>query len=305
MKKVLQIVDSSEYIKTNCFQHQLYATLRRMSDVTQVSYKQLCNINLDEFEVIVSCLKQRTIYSNIAELASILKSRKIVIYDQDPWEAFRVDSPYKGAYKTIDSSLNVSFFAVTTKHWHEIITNHGMNSKFVRMWILPEYVISDSEIEFSMRKIKLGFVGQVHEYRKQLFDFLESKQYSVTIENGFSYDGYLKKLRQIACNIHRESYTIKLDNYETNLENGLWIKDIEAISQGCYSIRNIGYDYDSYMLDKMQTFKTYKMYEEIPQILSEIYELHNDDVSHSIKMSLNLIRQSDMWSETVKTLIES
>lgn len=301
MKSVLQLIDSLDYISTNCFQHQLAFTLRQVCNVTYLPMQAVSNsqLNPEDFDVVLSTLKQRTLYKNIDTLSTYLKNVPVVVYDQDPWESFRDDSPYKGSYEAISDKINVSFFAVTTKWWADFITEQCLPSKFVRMWVVPDYC--DSCSEYGNRKINVGFIGSVHPYRKRLFDFLQDKGTNVEILGSRNYRSFLNVLGTMRIFIHSEDVVISVNEKPINLGTGLWIKDVEAAARGAFSIRNRQEGSETY-LKGIETVKLYDSMEEVPAILEGIKNLKSHDRQEMINRSVKFIKESNLWNETVTIL---
>jgi len=302
MKRVLHIVDSRDYIATNCFQHQLARTLPKAANVVTMELNEVLSCRtVKDFDLVVSCLKQRTLARASSDLRVPLGSVPVVAYDQDPWEAFRDGSPYKGAYQSIASYLNIKAFAVTTKWWADYIAKQGMPSMFVRMWMLPEYCTSTPW--FDSRPINIGFIGSLHPYRKKLFNQLEKLGTSVTVlSGGLNYVGYLTSLSQMQCFIHSEDAPITINDELHNLNVGLWIKDVEAASRGCFSIRNRGSDSNTY-LDGIRTVLLYDDPAEVPELLRYIQKMNAVDRQCLINETVEYIKGADRWQETANALV--
>ena len=71
MKKMLLLADSLAYLKSNCYQSQLLATLKESYKIRLVSHKQILNYQipvLENFDVILSVLRLRTLLNIVIEL---------------------------------------------------------------------------------------------------------------------------------------------------------------------------------------------------------------------------------------------
>lgn len=304
MKNVLHIIDSFEYVNSNCFQHQLSRALLNMWDckLTSVILDGVLNqvpVKAGDFDVIVSCLKQRTLYANASKLKEFLGNAPIVVYDQDPWESYRDSSPYKGAYESIASHINVKAFAVTTKWWADFIASRGLPSIFVPMWVLPEYCDAGS---FDNRSTELGFIGKLHPHRVKLFHELEGfglkpKVASVSLR----YDKYLNALSNIKIFVRSEDNPITVDDQPANLNVGLWIKDIEAAARGCFSIRNRADGWESY-LSEIKTVLLYDDPSEVPTLVENILRMDANERQRLINETVDKIKRFDRWSETARLL---
>lgn len=298
MKKVLLLIDEISYIKNNCFQHQLFSSLSKNNCLTPLSIRDINNgvkIDVNQYDSIVSLLKQRTLYRNVSSVSNLLKSNKLIAYDQDPWEAFRDGSEFKGSYKTISSSLNVTF-AVTSKWWSDYINGIGMKSIFVKMWLLPEYC--DNDCDYVNRNVDMGFIGTVHPYRKKLFDELKKSNKTVSIHSPLGYNGFLKTLSTFKIFIHSEDIPITIDNEPANIGTGLWIKDIEAAGRGAFSIRNRSDSFESYITDDLPSIKLYDSKDHLLNILNDIESMDIDERQNLINTSVKNIKIYNCWQET-------
>lgn len=299
MKRIIDLVDSLEYTTTNCFGHQLHKKLQAISGVETVA---LTDIQRHEQpDLIVSRLKQRTLYRQISSIKAWAQNTPVVVFDQDPWEAFRVGSPYQGAYWSIADCLNVQTFAVTTKWWADYITSQGLPSTFVRMWVLPEYC--SAAPAHADRSVHTGFVGSLHPYRRELFERLEKLGTNVIVRaGGLGYAGYLEALSQLQVFVHSEDSPVELPNRQANLSASLWIKDIEAAARGCFSIRNRGSDSETY-LDGIGTVLLYDDPAEVPVLLDRIQRMDTSERQSLIDGTVEYIRKADRWLETANTLV--
>lgn len=312
MKRLLHIVDSRDYITTNCFQHQLYDAFNRLNDwnVCTISYDELGSLPIatGAFDRIVSCLKQRTLFKHAEQLKNYLGDAEIVVYDQDPWESFNDDSPYKGSYDHIASHLNVRTFAVTTKAWADFLSSRGYRSKFVKMWVMRKYC--DINLTYDERQFDLAFIGSLHPHRRLLFNELNDNGINVSImSQRLDYHDYMKALSKIRIFIHNEDKQIIVDKASMNLRDGLWIKDVEAAARGCFIIRNDGLDSTSYFHDFPRdkagntVLRLYDSIESIPSIIDDIKKIDPIERLALMNRTVEYIKMSDIWLETASTII--
>lgn len=300
--KYIDLVDSIEYTTTNSFTHQLHTSLHSIKDV------EIETISLDKIshypkpEAIICRLKQRTLHRVMNQIRDWAGDAPIVIFDQDPWHAYMKDSPYKGVYESAKENLNLQFVALTTEWWANFLREKNIPSKFVKMGVLPEYC--DKNIKIENKSVELGFIGQLHPYRKNLFDFLHSSGIYVNhLKTESNYKSFLNSLSKMKIFIHAEDCEIELEDRKTNLKNGLWIKDIEALSRGCFSIRNAGLGMESYGLDKKKTFFSYSTMEEIPEIISSIRSINIEKQNIMLNEVCEEIRAEDNWKKTAEILV--
>lgn len=297
------MVDDREYIAGNCFQHQLHQALSRVGKVEQVTALEMQFGHPPEgIDAIVCCLKQRTVHRLLDVLKRYLDGRPWVFYDQDPWNAYMDDSPYKGVYDNIVRQTNITSIAVTTEWWVEYMESHGVPASFVKMWMLPEYC--DAGPRFEDRPIRLGFIGGVHPHRKRLFEALKSKGCHVeVIPGGLSYPQYLTRLHDVACYIHTEDRPIMLDGVEHNLNVGLWAREIEVASRGCFSIRDRGQGKESY-LENIPTARVYDWLDNVADILQYTENMFSGARETLVKNTVEHIRDTDEWLVTAERLKE-
>lgn len=306
--KIIDLVDSIEYTMSNCFGHQLHAALHAAApEIVTVPLVDIEQTPRPDF--VICRLKQRTVFREVERLQKWLHRTPIVIFDQDPWQAYMDDSPFKGTYELACSKLNVKTIAVTTELWADFLRTRGLPSKFVNMWVTPSYC--DSGPSYEDRSITAGFIGSVHPYRKALFDRLDDlgTQVNVQAGNTLGYDRYLKALQNIRIFVHSEDGPLVVDGTTMNLKDGLWIKDVEAASQGCFSIRNLGAGYMSYLKDLPLDssghclVRTYEDPDEVPAIIESIQKMDSIERQTLIETSVEYIRKVNMWHETAKILL--
>ena len=294
---------TSNMLPRTAFQHQLTHTLRRDHQIVTFALDEVLGKKLEgEVDVILSCLKLRTLYRNAGLLKEYLGDRPIVVYDQDPWEAFKDGGPFKGAYASIASQLNVKTFAVTTQWWADHINARGIPCVFVPMWVLPEYCNPDPP--FARRTSRVGFVGSVHSYRFELFEHLRQQGVDVNVQAGsnLGYRPFLTALSDIQVFVHSENAPITIDGEPANMGTGLWIKDVEAAARGCFSVRNRLEGHETY-LSGIETVRLYDNLSEVAGIVRSIQRMDPIERQQIIETSVEHIRCADRWSETVATLV--
>jgi hypothetical protein len=300
--KLRLLIDSFLYIKSNCYQHQLLRTLElecesiTVSTIDEIVASQAFSIEHDE--KVLSCLKLRTLYNNLSHIKKFLNDKEIYIYEQDPWESFKDNSPYKGAYQKIFSTLKVISFLNTSKWWSDFINSQGIKSKFVKMWMLPEYC--DSSPPWHEREIDVGFCGQLHPYRKSFFDYLDTQGIKVKILDTSSYQNFLTNLSKIKIFVHNEQVEWKI-NGKIFPANALWIKDVEAAARGCISMRDYEEESKNYIDDKISTILTYHNFADAAQTINRL--LANDKkIQHQIDRSVQTIRDDLGWKTVLKAI---
>lgn len=299
---LIDVVDSVEYSRSNCYVHQLS---NRMQEQPVIC------IELSELEKfpkprgIVCRLKQRTLFRVLDRVKRWADGAPVVIFDQDPWESFRPGSPYIGSYDRFRAELNVKSFAVTTQHWSELLKARNYPSHFVRMGMLPKYC--NLGARFEHRLSELVFVGQEHPYRKKLFDELRSCGINVAVRSSrVSYEDYLNELSNGSIFIHNEDLPIAIDDKVTNLDVGLWIKDVEAMARGCFVIRNRSSIDASAHLSYLEGLRSYRLFDDVSgakDVIDEIRSIDPETRATIIEDDVNKIRARDDWARTAETMV--
>jgi hypothetical protein len=300
--KLHVLIDNLDRSRSNCYQHQLLETLNRECYVTISTIDDIISKNKTysflSSDKVLCCLKLRTVYENIHHLKSFLGDKEIYIYEQDPWESFKDDSPYKGSYHVINRELNVVSFLNTSKWWSDFLNEKGIKSKFVKMWMLPEYCSPFPE--WNDRKIDVGFCGQLHPYRKNFFDYLKNQGITVTILETTSYYGYLNNLSKIKIYVHNEQVNWQVDG-KVIPANALWIKDIEAASRGCFSIRDHEEELYNYAKkEEIPTILTYSSFEESVSLIKDT--LSTSNFQEKINKSVDFIKTNNGWKSVIDAL---
>jgi hypothetical protein len=299
--KIVQLVDSNSYIHNNCFQHQLSISLKRSHNVTTVELSQLSG-KLPPHDVIISCLKLRTLLRNIVDVSLFLKGSPVVVYDQDVWEGFHDKSQFKGAYEIIMSRLNVSTFAVTSKWWSDFIKAKGFPSKFVKMWLLPEYCNVGQR--FESRAHSVGFIGGLHPRRRALIDEINMQGISVNTSTvNLGYVDFLRAISNIGIFVHNEDQPMTVDGFACNMGTGMWAKDIETAGRGCFSVRNKADSWETYLSD-IPSVVLFDDKTTASDVIKKILTMNSDERWEIMNKSVSVVRDTDGWAQTVKELVE-
>lgn len=308
MKRVVQLVDNTEYVNGNCFQHQLLDGLRRSCLLTTIALPDAISRGVPSADHVVCCLKMRTLDRSLPDLARVLAGRRVTVYDQDPWESFKTTGVCNGAYARVVNFLDVENFAITTLAWKDRLTRLGFPAVFVKMGMLPKYC--DASPGWNERDIDVGFIGQLHPYRLELFDALRSKGINVKILSGRDYARYLSALSRIKIFVHRESGEYTVNGEIIQYAEGLWAKDVEACSRGCISVRNwhdSAYDHMPVDLiaNGLRMFDDSDVEHAVRVIQDALKEQHdNPQAAHEERVACcKAIALDDAWVRTARVLI--
>ena len=299
---IVDIVDDTAYASTNCYVHQLTRCMQLIPDVHTVPLHLL--ETCPKPDLVVSRLKQRTLDRVRDSVKRWCGDAPVVVYDQDPWYALNDDSPGKGAYERIRQSLNVQTFAVTTQVWVDLMKEQGLPATFVRMGVLPEYC--HSRPTWEDRSINVGFIGTVHPRRQQLFDRLDDMGIMVNVHagNNLQYHDYLQALSNLRVYIHSEDSKTVACGREMNYRDALWVKDLEAVGRGCFTIRNSGNGSEGYY-GGLKAALTYNDPAEIPDLLAWIHGMDPKERQALLDADVEKLRQSNVWLETARVLTRS
>lgn len=306
MKTIVQLVDTIVYVRENCFQHQLAYALSKHCTLVQVELADIVSRRpIPPHDGVISCLKQRTLMKHASDVKLSFGSEPIVVYDQDPWQAYMDDSPYKGAYINIAAHLNVVAFALTTQWWVDFVKSKGHPTTFAKMGVLPEYCVPRKR--YVERSALAGFVGSVHPRRRELLNVIEASgiKTSVLQTNSLGYSSFLEELAKLRVFVHNEDMVYTVDGgHQLNFSSGMWVKDVEATSQGCFSIRGKGEGSSTY-LDGIETVFLYDDMREVPSIIERIEAMDENERQSMIDRTVGVIKGSDVWSKTALSLIET
>jgi hypothetical protein len=306
MKNVLLIVQDERYVRTNCYIHQLVATLEKQHRVSFIGMNDLSRAGNVEAvrhaDSIVVLLQQRKVDTGIQSIVRLLGDTPIVIYDQDPWENFRDDSRSKGSYLRCMNELNVARFVVTSRFWAHRMESLGMPVRFERIWVLPEYC--DVGKRYEQRTHQNSFVGSMHAYRRPLFEALVRQNADVHVAPGTNdYASFMNVLSEIGTYVYSADHSFTVDGMPMTMKSSLWAKDVEAMARGCFVVREADDEYTSFIDNPMRSFVHFRSPEEAHQALvkvatmdaNERYLLSRDAVEH--------VRDSDCWRQTADALV--
>jgi hypothetical protein len=301
--KIALLIDSHEYIESNCYQHQLFRTLSRAAEIIPITIGDISTgARIPEADRVLSVLKQRTLYRTVDDVARALNGREVHVYDQDPWEAFKDDSPYKGAYSIFASRLNLRSILNTSKWWSDFVSLKGLPSQFVRMWMLPDYCTTGKR--WSHRKVDVGFCGQLHPHRKEFFSSLEGHGIRVAQVPPTGYAGYLTTLSDMRVFVHSERVTWKVDGAVLPA-NALWIKDIEAAARGCFSVRDYEPEALNYEASQIEIVRTYDPKVgpiDAARVIKEIASMSESEATALVNRSVDFIRSARGWMTVLDAL---
>lgn len=296
-KKILHVVDSLEYVTTNGFQHQLLKTLQRETDVVTVPLSQLNEFYLRD-KIVLSTLKHRSLVNHIDSLKEILKGNELYAYDQDPWESYTDEGSYRGSYKYVQSKLNIVSFLTPSKWWSDHIISTGSPSSFYKIWILPEYCASKN---FQERLVNVGFMGQMHPFRKQTFSTLSSLGLNVEVFPSSSYESYLNVISNMRFFVHYEPNRWHLDGMLIPC-HALYGKTVEIMARGTFCLRERCVEATHWNLDKNPLLLQFSSFDELIDHVDRINSLPIEEVNQMISSGVEMIKNDIGWKSVIEVL---
>lgn len=300
--KINVLVDSIEYVTGNCYQHQVINTLASNFEVRLITMPEILSGYTVDKSPVISCLKLRTLDRSLEHLKRCLNENPVIVYEQDPWESFKDDSPYKGSYHRIAKSLNVKTFLNTSSWWSSHVRSNNLPSRFVRMGVLSSYC---EHTAWQKKDIEVGFCGQIHPYRKKFFDHLSNNGINVKILPTSGYSGYLKTLSRIKIFAHCEKVDWVVEG-EKIPANAMWIKDIEACARGCISIRDYEPEYNAYgSAEDIPAKIGFQDFDHSVKTIKRLLEERSDTVDTVTYRSVEYIRENFNWLDIVTAIRES
>ena len=294
MKKIIQIVDSKQYVETNCYQHQLLVDLKKNFDHVLIQLADLPN-SLPDDVTVLSTVKIRNVYKYIDKFANVFKHKNILIYDQDPWESFIDEATYPNGYHNLVLRLpNVEFINIS-KWWSDYVISKGLKSHFCRIWILPEYCSIGEK--FENRHAGISFKGTVHSYRKEAFEKMMNLGCEINISpSSPRYIDWLDWLKTQQAFLFDETPKWKIDGIET-FKNVQQIKSVEILSQGCFVFHDCFSVNEqlSYELTNVPCNIEYDSFEHCVELHKNLLLKPVGLINEMIIESVNKIKEIDGW----------
>lgn len=313
----LIVVDSKKYAKSNCFISQLIDSLKEQA---HLSGKKLFLIELSKLQK-----RQSKKVMNVGQNGTILICRQrilnqflkshgssnplsglpISIYEQDPWQAYIRGSQSLGFFEELGKKLNVQNIFITSRWWSEFVgRQEGLSTSFVHMWMSPKYC--SEGVNIKQRHIKIGFKGTLHKHRLQFFANLSNLGVHVQIDTEtLRYRDYLKWLSSVGIFAHDESKYFPTIFGDIPMSTGLWVKDIEVASRGCFTVRNaFESESDSYFIEKIPSIFLFQKVDEVPELIKQISEMSEDEVQKITQESVKYIEQANLWVRTANRLLD-
>ena len=290
--KLIQLVDSLEYVRTNCWQHQLMNHLsKEASEHKIVTLAELATSSLPDTDIILSTLKLRSLARECKLLKSRLGDRQVFIYEQDPWENFTDQGSCRGTYEWCRENLNVKSFIITSQWWADYVASQGFKTRFTQMWMND--ILCDEGTPWSSRPINVGFMGTLHPHRKKAIAELARLGIDVQVFPSKSYDEYLNTLSQMQFFFHDEASANWTIDGKLIEQNALWAKEIEIASRGCFALRQYESEAEAYMAGQIPCILPFLDIADLPGIIRTALENPMSDAYS--KISVEMIRSHRGW----------
>jgi hypothetical protein len=315
MEKVLVIADSRSYIQNNCFQKQLHESIKINIKNFKIEYfylepKTLQSLQIlknrsKTFSFVISTLRQRVLFNNIKLIRKIVGDIPLKVYDQDPWNNYIDNSKTYDCYNIINSNFNLLNLFVTSSYWANYISiNDKLPSTFVKMGMLPR--LCNSGLPLLRRSMSVEFRGSLYPHREEAFSAIRKSGQNIKINSELlKYPEYLQYLRKLSIFIHDESGYWKCKGEKIPMSTGMWVKDIEIASQGCFSLRNYHEDYETYSIENIPLIRFYKNPSEVKNIVEEIFSFSTEYARDIQSASVDFIINTNNWKDTANTIFNT
>jgi hypothetical protein len=237
-------------------------------------------------------------------ITKIVGDTPLKVYDQDPWQNYIDNSLTNGCYTLLQNNFQLSNIFVTSNYWANYISNEDkIPSIFVKMGMLPKLCkIGSTQVE---RGKSVEFKGSVHPHRQEAFNIMSKNGQIIKINSEIlKYPRYLKYLQNLAIFVHDESGDWICRGKKIPRATGMWVKDIEVASQGCFSIRNYNEESKTYSIDNIPLIKFYNAPSEVKNIVDEIFSLSEKEFNKIQSSSVQYIASEDNWTTTVNQIFK-
>jgi len=274
--------------------------LREKSDLTIVEVQEIDKLSNFDGKIL-SCLKLRTIDRHLNRIADVTSGREVYIYEQDPWESFYDVAACPGSYERITERIKPVSFLNTSKWWSDLIRSKGIQSRFVKMWVLPEYC--GYSISHEKREISTGFMGSMHTYRITALENMRRVGVNPEILKFTGvYKDYLRAIGGMRMFIHDEPNRWMMGGSVIPC-NALWGKDVEPMSQGTFCLRNREDEAEAYGLRDNPLLIEYGSYEEMADKISDNLKLSPDETDLLARKGVDMIREDAGWNTVIESMI--
>jgi hypothetical protein len=315
MNRVLVLADSRKYINNNCFQFQLHESIEVLKKNFVIEYFYLNPRVLQNYEIfrarsksfqfVVSTLRQRILFENISLISKLIGDTPLKVYDQDPWESYIDESKTKGCYTMLQNNLQLSNIFVPSNYWaNHIGRENKIKATFIKMGMLPRLCTTGASQR--ARRKSIEFKGSLHPHRQEAFSEMRKNGQAIQIDLAvLKYPKYLKYLQNLAIFVHDESGFWVCNGEKIPRSTGMWVKDIEIASQGCFSVRNFSEESRTYSVENIPLIKFYRSPSEVKSVIDEIYSLSEEQIESIRLTSVEYIASNNFWEETINIIFKN
>ncbi len=255
MTTLYDIVDSNRYVHEMGQQAVITRALDENFTVKRVEATYLRPGMIPAGSTVLSRLKLRTLDKVLDSVSSCIpEACKVFVSEFDPWCNFQTKldggdvNPYGDAYERITLSLQRATidpdpldvwadrptFLLPSNFWAAKCRERLIKAVFCRPWLHPDQC--RDPIPWADRKYDVAFFGTIHPSRAAFFEGLERAGIKVHVEQMMGYQQYLDALRDTRITVRTEPVRGEYDFPITGV-NALYFRDVEAASQGCFSVR--------------------------------------------------------------------
>jgi hypothetical protein len=252
-------------------------------------------------------MRQRVLLEKLPQIGRLVGDCEVVLYEQDPWQAFIKGSATKGFFKSLEDHLNMKKIVVTSDFWRsELSKVLATKIEFGRMGIERNLTPPNPKHTF-LRSSGVEFKGTLKGHRAAAFTRMSQSGLQVRVSpSDLSYKHYLAFLGNLQIFIHDESGNYDCQDSEVSRQvprgAGLWAKELECASQGAFVIRNSHEDSRSYGLESIPLVKFYDEPENAVHVVEEIMSLSTEEIRSIQVQSVDEIRRRDDWNQIARNL---
>ena len=303
--KIALFIESFDHLKKNEF--YVNAFCKTISKIYQVDFYELANVNskkFDSYDKLISVIRLKIFAVNSELFSKILNGKQIHVLDHDPWEQFKDNSPYTGYYqKIINSGVN-AVFNVSSRYWSNIVISKFNMSCIPHVW---GPIISDDRKKRSLavwesRSNLLGFSGADYPWRVKNHDILKKMFPEFRWQQKISYEEFEDYMFNLRIWLQSEKESCFVNN-ESVVPNSLWPKSLEVLSYGVFMIKDYQEESKFYEIEKLPTAFLFHEYEEIYDILENIYSMNNKEKLDRVMTTIEFISNGNYMQKAVNNIL--
>ena len=313
MTTLYDIVDSQKYVHEMGYQAITTRALDENFGVRRIELQDLKPGLIPPCSTVISRLKLRTLDRLLGVVSTCIpEGCKVFVYELDTWCNFVKGEPLRDSYERITRSLSrhhwdqdptdpdaeLPVFLVASHFWAAKCRERLIKAVFCRPWLHPDQC--RDPIPWADRKYDVAFFGTIHPSRAAFFEGLEKAGIKVHVEQMMGYQQYLDALRDTRITVRTEPVRGEYDFPITGV-NALYFRDVEAASQGCFSVRTFDTEGVHWVGCNHRSFKDVEgAAREIRSILHD--EPNRDEMS---LIHVNDCKLHSTWDSVAKVIKDS